>query len=337
MSAGMASTTQLWFTAPKQIELRKVSLPAPTANQVLVRTLYSAISAGTELLAYRGQLPADLALDSTLESLQQHTSYPMQYGYACVGEIVKVGSGLDAEWAGRQVFSFQPHASHFLTDTQNLQLVPDDIPARAAAFLPNTETAVNLVHDGAPVMGERVVVLGQGVVGLLLTALLAKHPLAELIVVEGRAERQALAKQLGAHRVVHPDEAAAQISDADLIYEVSGQPAALDTAVAVSGYSSRIVIGSWYGNKEASINLGGAAHRNRLQLITSQVSTVAPALTGRWDKQRRFELAWQMIRECDPQRLISHVEPIQDAGSVYQQLDEEKLSVVQALFEYPDS
>jgi len=337
MSAGIATATQLWFKAPKQIELRTVKLSAPAADQLLIRTLYSAISAGTELLAYRGQLPADMALDSTLESLQQHAEYPMQYGYACVGEVVQVGSGLAAEWKGRQVFSFQPHASHFLTDTQNLQIVPDDIPARAAVFLPNTETAVNLVHDGAPMMGERVVVLGQGVVGLLLTALLSRHPLAELIVVEGRAERQALAKQLGAHRVVHPDEAATQISDADLIYEVSGQLAALDLAVAVSGYSSRIVIGSWYGNKQASINLGGAAHRNRLQLITSQVSTVAPALSGRWDKQRRFELAWQMIRDCDPQRLISHVVPLEDAEPLYRQLDEENLSLVQAVFDYQDA
>ena len=336
MSAGIATATQLWFKAPKQIELRTVKLSAPAADQLLIRTLYSAISAGTELLAYRGQLPADMALDSTLESLQQHAEYPMQYGYACVGEVVQVGSGLAAEWKGRQVFSFQPHASHFLTDIQNLQLVPDDIPARAAVFLPNTETAVNLVHDGAPMMGERVVVLGQGVVGLLLTALLARHPLAELVVVEGRPERQALAKQLGAHRVVHPDEADSQMSDADLIYEVSGQPAALDTAVAVSGYHSRIVIGSWYGNKPASIKLGGAAHRNRLQLITSQVSTVAPELSGRWNKRRRFDLAWQMIRECEPQRLISHIKPIKDTGSVYQELDVEKLSVVQALFEYPD-
>src|SRR5699024_5776493 len=124
--------------------------------------------------------------------------------------------------------------------------------------------------------------------------------------------------------------------DADLIYEVSGQPEALKLAIALSGFASRIVIGSWYGNQAVSIDLGGIAHRNRLQLITSQVSSLAPALSGRWDKQRRFDLAWDMIRCIRPAQLVTHTHALDEAGALYAQLHEEQSGVIQTLFHYPD-
>lgn len=356
------TAAQLWFTAPFQVEVRHVPLTAPGPGEVQVRTLYSAVSAGTELLLYRGQLPGSMALDSTLESLQQSSQYPVQYGYACVGEVQQIGEDLDRAWLGKRVFSFQPHASHFLAQPEQLIAVPDDVSAQAAVFLPNMETAVNLVQDGRPLIGERVVVLGQGVVGLLLSAVLAQHPLAALTAVEGQPQRQKLARQMGAHSVCSPAEASEiaglslgpssssaavfgetlsidphlTMADADLIYEVSGHPEALNLAIGLSGYASRIVIGSWYGNKTVSVDLGGAAHRNRLQLITSQVSTLAPGLSGRWDKQRRFDLAWQMIRRIDPTQLITHNVALQQAGALYQQLHEGQSGMVQPLFDYSD-
>jgi threonine dehydrogenase-like Zn-dependent dehydrogenase len=242
------------------------------------------------------------------------------------------------------VFAFQPHASHFLSEPRQLIDVPDDVPLEAAVFLPNMETAVNLVQDGRPGIGERVVVLGQGVVGLLLSGVLAQYPLASLGAVEGRPERQALARCLGADACCAPDEAAdltegragGLLSDADLIYEVSGQPEALNLAIALSGYASRIVIGSWYGSKAVTLDLGSEAHRNRLQLITSQVSTLAPDLTGRWTKERRFSVAWEMIRRIDPTRLITDTLPLSSAATLYQQLHEEQSGFVQPLFHYPD-
>jgi len=252
--------------------------------------------------------------------------------------VLRTGEAVDPDWQGRQVFSFQPHASHFLARPDALQAVPAGVAAQAAVFLPNMETAVNLVQDGRPLLGERVVVLGQGIVGLLLTALLARHPLTSLTVVEARPERQELARRLGADRVITPGEAARQAtgSGADLLYEVTGQPEALNLAIGLSGYASRLVIGSWYGSKSVPVDLGGAAHRNRLQLITSQVSTVAPGLSGRWDKQRRFELVWEMIRRIDPAPLITHTLPLREAETLYRQLHEEQSGIVQALFHYPD-
>jgi len=334
---------QLWFTAPLQVEVRECPLAAPSAGEVLVKVRCSAISAGTELLVYRGQLPADVPLDANIAALQTATTYPMQYGYACVGEVVQVGAQVEREWLGRRVFAFQPHVSHFIATPANLIAIPDDIGDEAALFLANMETAVNLVQDGAPQLGEQVVVLGQGIVGVLLLQLLRQFPLHSLHVVEPLATRRSRAAQLGVASVVEPALLPALKQElgqrgADLCYEVSGSPHALNDAVSLSGYGSRIVIGSWYGNKAASLMLGGDAHRNRVQLITSQVSTIAPSLTGRWDKQRRFNVVWDQIRTLQPQQWIDARVPLTEAHALYRRLHEQGIAanaLLQAVFVYP--
>jgi 2-desacetyl-2-hydroxyethyl bacteriochlorophyllide A dehydrogenase len=342
---------QLWFSQPYQTEIRQQQLPPLTAGQLLVKSQCSAISAGTEMLVYRGQLPTDIAVDATLEALQRPATYPLPYGYACVGHVEQIGADVDPGWLHRRVFSFQPHASHFVATAEQLIILPDDITPEAAVFLANMETAVNLVLDGNPALGERVVVLGQGIVGLLLSSLLAQFPLADLFALDGIAERRLRAAQAGVDHAFDPasaleitslkqrlhlpiDLAATANAGADLIYEVSGSPNALNTAIELCSYSGRIVVGSWYGNKTANLQLGGAAHRNRIQFISSQVSSIAPQLSGRWDKHRRFQTAWDMIRRVKPQQWISHRVSIDQAGNIYQLLDQHPEQVLQAVFIY---
>lgn len=332
---------QLWFTGPQQLEIRTQDIAAPAAGELLVEVICSAISAGTEMLVYRGQLPSGVALDANIESLQQQ-NYPLQYGYASVGKVIHLGAGVDESWLGKTVFAFQPHASHFICRTDQVILVPADIAAEDAVFLANMETAVNLAQDGKPLVGERVVVLGQGIVGLLLTSVLTQLPLTELLVADTLPLRCEYAKQIGAHSfnpLIDEERAAQQgrladVQGADLIYELTGVPSALNLAVDLSGYHSRIVIGSWYGAKSAPIYLGGAAHRNRLHITTSQVSSIAPELLGRWDKNRRFDVTWNMIRRIKPARFISRRSPLMHAQQVYQQLDQQPESQIQALFIY---
>ncbi|MEI8571545.1 oxidoreductase [Methylomonas sp. LW13] len=342
---------QLWFIKPGEVEIREQRLPPLQPGQILVKSLCSAISAGTEMLVYRGQLPTDIALDASLAALQQQNAYPLQYGYACVGNVEQIGAGVDASWLNKRVFSFQPHASHFIATLDQLIALPDDVEPEAAVFLANMETAVNLILDGSPGLGERVTVLGQGIVGLLLSSLLARFPLAQLLALDEIGKRSNYAEWLGVHRTFDPksDRQIAELKDAlrlpvelsatpnsgaDLIYEVSGAPAALNLAIDLCSYSGRIVIGSWYGNKSASVQLGGVAHRNRIRFISSQVSSIAPELTGRWDKARRFQQAWRMIRQVKPQALISHRIPIDQAADVYQLLDQAPEQVLQAVFIY---
>lgn len=330
--------TWLRFDAPRQVTLRQRAACRPGPHEVRVQVVYSAISPGTELLIWRGELPASLPADETLPALAgQPLAYPLAYGYACVGRICELGAGVDSTWLGRRVFAFRPHASAFCAPVSELQIIPDDVSWQAATFLANMETACTLVLDGQPLLGERVLVLGQGVVGLLTTAILTQFPLEQVAAIDPLANRRTLAAALGAtplEPAALPDVFSAQ--KADLTFELSGRPEVLNQAIAHTAFSGRVVIGSWYGNKTAPLELGGRFHRSRIRLIASQVSTLPPELSGRWDKARRFRLAWQMLRQVQPERLVSHVLPAAQAATAYRLLAEAPDQTVQVLLQWAD-
>ncbi|MEJ2477148.1 MAG: hypothetical protein P8Y40_06560, partial [Desulfobacterales bacterium] len=170
--------TAVIFEKPFAVSVIEEPLPEIDADQVLVQNRMSAISPGTELLIYRGLAPDGWPVDSTISSLSGTFGYPLRYGYAAVGRVVTAGPGVDANWIGRWVFSFQPHQSHFCAEIDALHPIPDDIDDHTALFLASMETGVNLLLDGRPLIGEQAVVFGQGIIGLLTAALLARFPLA---------------------------------------------------------------------------------------------------------------------------------------------------------------
>src|SRR5262245_60493920 len=196
----------LYFTAPYCISVQEESLDLPAADQVMVQTLVSAISPGTELLFYRGQAPTDLPVDETIAALAGTVGFPLKYGYAAVGRVAAVGAQVAPEWQDRLVFSFHPHESHFLASLDELLPVPPPLSPEEAAFLPNMETAVNFLMDGQPLIGEQVVIFGQGVVGLLTTALLMRLPLASLVTLDRYPLRRETSLALGAHTSLDPAE-----------------------------------------------------------------------------------------------------------------------------------
>jgi 2-desacetyl-2-hydroxyethyl bacteriochlorophyllide A dehydrogenase len=343
------NSRQLYFVKPRQVEIRDQQLPPLLPDQVLVKSLYSGISAGTEMLVYRGQLPDDTVLDEGLAAFESRkTNYPLQYGYACVGRIQQVGKNIDVACIGKIVFSFLPHGSHHVCTMESVILLPKDINPKEAVFLANMETAVNLVQDGNPGLGDRVVVLGQGIVGLLVSGVLSEFPLAGLYSVESLDGRRTLSSQAGVHETFSPvcknditalnDKLKQQDArgGADVVFELTGSPEALNLAVDFCAYSGRIVVGSWYGTKRAEINLGEKFHRNRLAIVSSQVSTIAPELSGRWNKARRFSVAWDMIKKCQPAQLISHCVPFAKASEAYQLLDDSPQDATQVIFDYQD-
>ncbi len=323
------------FTAPRQVELRQESLPALGADDVLVETICSAISAGTEMLVYRGQFPQDI---NSVDSISSGLHYPTTYGYACVGRVIEIGSRVDPKWAGRLIFSFQSHTTHFVTTTDCLILIPETISPETACFLPNMETAVNLVQDAAPILGERVLVLGQGVIGLLTTSLLREFPLESLLPAdhyELRRKASGLTDSLDSSAPNFREQAKSLLkSGADLTLELSGSPSALDDAIALTCFSGRIVIGSWYGEKRAPIDLGHSFHHSRIKLISSQVSTIAPELSARWDKSRRFDVAWKALERIRPEKWITHRFPLEEAGKAYKLLDESPKQTIQVIFSH---
>ena len=338
----------LYFTAPKQIEIRTEPLPALKDDEVLVETICSAISAGTEMLVYQGRFPRDLETDSAISSLRGGFEYPLSYGYACVGKVVDVGNEANKEWLNKFVFAFQPHSSHFILHPSSLILVPEGLSPESACFFPNMETAVNLVQDAAPILGERVLVLGQGVVGLLVASLLKEFPLESLVTSDRYELRRKASLSLGLNDSFDPElidtqnnlKHASQIhqhayaQNFDLTFELSGSPSALNSAIVMTTFSGRIVIGSWYGEKKAPIDLGGAFHRSRIKLISSQVSTIAPELSGRWDKARRFDVAWKALERIKPEKWITHRFPIEEAGKAYGLLDNNPQEMIQVIFDY---
>jgi threonine dehydrogenase-like Zn-dependent dehydrogenase len=262
-----------------------------------------------------------------------------------VGEVVELGPDVENHWLARRVFTFNPHEDHFIAHIDGLLPVPEHLSTENAVFLPNMETAINFLMDGHPLIGERAAVFGQGIVGLLTTALLASFPLAELLTVDPIEKRRAVSLELGATQSISPATATefkpARESDTidgyDLIYELSGTPEALDQAINLTGFDSRIVVGSWYGEKKAPLTLGREFHRNRVKIISSQVSTIAAEHRGRWDKERRFSLAWEKLTQIEPAHLITHRFHLHQAADAYRLLDQQPAEAVQIIFDYRKS
>jgi 2-desacetyl-2-hydroxyethyl bacteriochlorophyllide A dehydrogenase len=322
------------------VELREESLPALGADEVLVKTTCSAISAGTEMLVYQGRFPRELEADSVISSLRGGFEYPLAYGYSGVGIVEETGTQVDASWREKPVFAFQPHTSHFICKPESLFAIPASLSPETACFLPNVETAVNLVQDGAPIFGERVLVLGQGIVGLLTASLLSKFPL-EILVTADCYPLRCDSSPVKRHLSLDPDapgfrQQAMEFlkQGADLTFELSGNPTALNDALALTRFSGRIVVGSWYGEKRVEVNLGGTFHRSRIKLISSQVSTIAPELEGRWDKTRRFEAVWKALEQIKPEKWITHRFALDEAAEAYHLLDENPQETIQILFTY---
>jgi 2-desacetyl-2-hydroxyethyl bacteriochlorophyllide A dehydrogenase len=288
-----------------------------------------------------------MPLDATLPALAGESGYPLRYGYAAVGRVCEVGAEVDGSWLGRLVFAFHPHASAFSIAASDLVALPDGLSPELAALLPTMETAVNLLLDGQPVIGERVVVSGQGVVGLATTALLAAMPLAALVTLDLHPLRREASLALGAGASLDPQAAdtpgrlaalldgEAPPAGADLVYELSGNPAALDAAIGMTGFSGRVVVGSWYGREPAALHLGGHFHRGRTRLIGSQVSTLAPEHTGRWTKRRRLQTALRELPRLPAERLITHRLPLARAAEAYALLDEHPEQALQVLLVHP--
>jgi 2-desacetyl-2-hydroxyethyl bacteriochlorophyllide A dehydrogenase len=323
------------------VGIKREPIPDLRDGDLLVQTRFSGISPGTETLLYRGKFPSELLIDARIPALASQKSYPLKYGYSAVGEVVRAGSSDLSDWIGRLVFAFNPHEEFFIADPADLIPIPDDIAMEDAVFLSNMETAVNLVMDGRPFIGENVIVFGQGIVGLFTTGILAQFPLNILLSFDHYPDRRQASIEIGVMESFDPEGAGIHEKlalllpeGADLVFELTGQPEAIDEALVFSGYQTRIVIGSWYGDKKAPLNLGGAFHRDRIRIISSQVSTIAPEFTGRWTKRRRFDTAWAMIRLLQPSRFITHRYPIREAEKAFQMLDQNPRESIQVIFTY---
>jgi 2-desacetyl-2-hydroxyethyl bacteriochlorophyllide A dehydrogenase len=324
----------VWFVAPQRVEIRDVELPEVTVGEVLVRTRYSGISAGTELLAYRGQLDPSLPLDEKIGALEGTFSYPFPYGYSCVGEVERSRADV-AE--GTPVFVLHPHQDRFVAPAADAVVV-DGVDPRQATLLPLVETALQITLDAGPVTREPVVVTGLGPVGLL-TALLLQQAGAQVLASEPAEWRRKVAAELGAE-AVDPgelgDEVAARTGGhgVPLLVEVSGQPAALASGLPLLAHEGTALVASWYGTKPVELPLGADFHRRRLVIRSTQVSSIPAHLGHRWTVERRRAAARRLLAELPLAQLATHEFPVTAAQEAFAAVDRGDEGLLHAALAY---
>jgi 2-desacetyl-2-hydroxyethyl bacteriochlorophyllide A dehydrogenase len=319
----MTEARALQFVEPRHVEVVTVDLPEPAEDQLVVRTVMSGLSGGTEMLAYRGELDPEMPLDETLGALGGTFRYPFSYGYSCVGVVEQLGGsagrgarGIGVE-PGSLVFAFHPHQDRFVIDRRDIVPLPPGTDPRSAVLLPLVETALQLTLDAGPLLTEPVAVVGLGAVGLL-TALMLQRA--------GAGDRRSVAADLGVDAVA-PDELPAAVRARTrggrlrLIVELSGAPRTLADALDLLAHEGTALVGSWYGTTPVPLPLGGAFHRRRLTIRASQVSTVPAALSGHWDVARRRAVALDLFTELPLAAIATTDYPFEAAAQAYAAVD----------------
>lgn len=285
----MLEASAFWVTAPGHGEIRAQRLRSPGAGELLIRTRRSAISRGTESLVFRGEVPQSEWRRMRCPFQEGEFPAPVKYGYSAVG-IVEDGP---AEALGRRVFCLHPHQDRFIVPREAVVDVPDAVPDRRAALAANMETAINGVWDAMPGPGDRIAVIGAGVVGCLVAALAARLPGAKVELIDIDPAREAIAQAFGC-RFANPEKAS---PEADLVVHASGSPAGLGVALTIAGFEATVLEMSWYGTRIVPLKLGGAFHSRRLTLRSSQVGAVPAGRRQRWPLRRRLMLALSLLRD----------------------------------------
>jgi threonine dehydrogenase-like Zn-dependent dehydrogenase len=278
-----------WVAAPGRGEIRNEPVDTPSEHDVLVKTLYSGISRGTEVLVFNGGVPQTEWGRMRAPFQAGDFPAPVKYGYACVGRVERGPAAL----VGRTVFALHPHQTRFVVPADAVYVLADGLPPARAVLAANLETAINGLWDGRPHIGDRIAVIGAGTVGCLVAWIAARIPGCRVELMDINPARATVATALGV-RFTSP---AAAARDADLVIHASGNPAGLSLALELAGHESRIVELSWFGGQEVSLPLGGAFHARRLTILSSQVGTVAPSQRARWDARRRMQLALSLLSD----------------------------------------
>lgn len=320
-----------WTVSPGHGELRPAALRPPAAGEVLVRSLYGAVSRGTESLVFRGEVPESEYQRMRAPFQEGDFPGPVKYGYISVG-VVEDGAGAEAAaLRGRVVFCLHPHQARYVVPASAVIPLPPGLPPARAVLAANMETALNACWDGAPGMGDRIAVVGAGVVGSLVAWLCARVPGAEVELIDIDPGRARLADALG---LTHRLPAAAR-GECDLVFHASGHPAGLTTALDLAGQEATVIEMSWYGRTAVSVPLGGAFHARRLEIKSSQVGHVPPQKSPRWSYRRRMELALSQLVDPRLDALFSGETPFHDLPALMQRLAFEPAGALCERIRYP--
>jgi NADPH:quinone reductase-like Zn-dependent oxidoreductase len=286
---GVFDAHAFWLRSPGCGEIRPAALRGPGRDEVLVRTVCSGVSRGTETLVFRGAVPPGQCTAMRAPFQEGDFPGPVKYGYLSVGMVEQGPSDL----RGRTVFCLYPHQTAYVVPASAVTVVPDDVPPARAALAGTVETAVNALWDAAPLIGDRVTVVGAGMVGCCVARLLSAFPATEVTLVDVDGGRAEVAAALGVDFALPGDAR----GDRDLVVHASATSAGLQRSLDLLAPESTVIDLSWYGDEEVRLSLGGAFHSGRLAIRASQVGTVSPARAGRRTTAERMGLALELLRD----------------------------------------
>lgn len=286
----------LWLRPPHDCAIVEEALPDPGAHELIVRSRYSAVSRGTETLVYSGAVPASEYQRMRAPFQAGTLPGPVKHGYANVG-VVEHGPD---EWQGQTVFCLYPHQTRYIVDADAVLALPPDVPPERAILAANMETAVNALWDADVGVGDRISVVGAGVIGGLIAGLAASVPGTDVELVDIDPRKAFLGPALG---VGFRSPQAAR-GDRDRVFNASASAAGLDTALSLAGFEATVLEISWYGAQRVNVALGGAFHSQRLTLRSSQVGAVSPSRRARRDHRSRLALALSLLADARYDALI---------------------------------
>jgi threonine dehydrogenase-like Zn-dependent dehydrogenase len=316
-----------WLRSPGCGEIRAVSLPEPGRGDVVVRTLRSGVSRGTETLVFRGGVPPSQYEAMRAPFQEGEFPGPVKYGYLNVGAVEEG----PAELRGRTVFCLYPHQTAYVVPAGAVTVVPDDVPIARAVLAGTVETAVNALWDAAPLIGDRVAVVGGGMVGCCVARLLARFPGVDVTLVDVDASRAETAARLGAG-FARPDDA---VGGCDLVVHTSATSAGLQRSLDLLAREGTVIELSWYGDADVRLSLGGAFHVNRLRLRASQVGTMSPARSGRRTTADRLALALDLLRDPAFDVLVTGESRFEELPGVMTRLADASLPAICHTITYP--
>jgi NADPH:quinone reductase-like Zn-dependent oxidoreductase len=301
-----------WLRAPGCGEIRPVTLPEPGRDEVMVRTLRTGVSRGTETLVFHGRVPPGQYAAMRAPFQEGDFPGPVKYGYLNVGTVEQG----PPELRGRTVFSLYPHQTAYVVPAAAVTVVPDDVPPARAVLAGTVETAVNALWDAAPLLGDRIAVVGAGMVGCCVARLLSRFPAVHVTLVDVDAGRADVAAALGVDFALPADAADGR----DLVVHASATSAGLQRSLDLLAPEGTVIDLSWYGDSEVQLSLGGAFHSRRLSIRASQVGTLSPAHSGRRTTADRLELALDLLRDPAFDALLTGQSPFCDLPDVMARL-----------------
>lgn len=279
------TSTSLWHISPNQSKLQTEPLLLTNPKQIVVKSLYSLVSTGTERLVAMGNVPTTMYGAMRVPSMGGAFDFPIKYGYSLVGKVLS-----DGPYQGKTVHLLHPHQDQLVTSPNSFSIIPEVIPAKRAALASNMETALNAIWDSGVTIGDKVMVCGFGMIGGLVARLLSLLPAVEVVILEKNAFRIAQAVEMGF--TVNPTI----LENVDYSFHTSGSSAGLQACIEAVGMEGKIIELSWYGTKSVQLNLGADFHYQRKQIISSQVGHVPFSKNARWDYSRRKAVVWELLK-----------------------------------------